>query len=47
MLEQTGNDHLRINVQVNDDVITYRFQIEEGILQAIGKAVQMQMAGGF
>ena len=47
MLESEGNDHVRINVNIVDNDITYRFQIEEGILKAIGKAVAMSRSGGF
>lgn len=47
MLEDTGNDHVRVKVNIEENEVSYRFEIEEGILNAIGKAVEMSMSGGF
>ena len=47
MLEDSGNDHVKVRVSPVKDGAAYRFTIEEGVLRAIGQAVQMQMAQGF
>lgn len=47
MLDRTDNDHIRIKAATIENGLAYRFTIEEGVLKAIGQAVQMQMAEGF
>ena len=47
MLEDSGNDHVKVLASAAENGAAYRFTIEEGVLKAIGQAVQMQMAQGF
>ena len=47
MLEDSGNDHVKVRASAAENGAAYRFTIEEGVLKAIGQAVQMQMAQGF
>ena len=45
MLGQTnGKDHVSLRTMAIEDGITYRFLLEEGVLRAIGQAVQMNSA---
>lgn len=45
MLEESGSDHIKINAELIENGAAYRFTIEEGVLKAIGQAIQMNMAG--
>ena len=42
-----GKDHLRIKGIPVSDGITYRLEIEEGVLKAIGQGAMMAQGGGF
>jgi hypothetical protein len=44
MLEENGNDRIKINASKAGNGAAYRFTIEEGVLKAIGQAIQMNMA---
>ena len=47
-LKQVGDkDHVRIQGLPIDNGFTYRVEMEEGVLRAIGEAVKMANAGGF
>ncbi|MCA9215273.1 MAG: hypothetical protein KDB27_19530 [Planctomycetales bacterium] len=47
MLEDSGNDHVRIEAVYKPNQAAYRFTIEEGVLRAIGQVIQAQMAQNF
>ena len=46
MLEENGQDHIRLKANVIDNGVSYRFLIEEGVLQALGQVVGMRMGAG-
>ena len=47
MLEQNGNDNIRIRAFSIENGVSYRVLVEEGILKTLGQIGQQQMAGGF
>jgi hypothetical protein len=47
-LDDVGTkDHVKIQGLAVKDGVTYRLEVEEGVLRAIGEAVKMSNAGGF
>ncbi|MCA9197584.1 MAG: hypothetical protein KDA87_08610 [Planctomycetales bacterium] len=47
---ESGNDHVRVNVMPISSGFTYRFELEEGVLELLGKAAvsgQQAAAAGF
>lgn len=46
MLEKNGQDHIRFKANTIENGLTYRFLIEEGVLQALGQVIGARMGAG-